>query len=140
MTAEAKSNIVAAKCPNCGVENPAGSRFCNRCGASLTPQPSAIDKLVEEYRRKLDSEPENAMVRYNLGLAYEYKGEDDLAVLELEKVREQCPDFADVEYHLASLYHKTGQKARAQQAARRALELEPSHEEARVLLDLLEKE
>jgi len=24
-----------ATCPNCGTANPAGSRFCNRCGASL---------------------------------------------------------------------------------------------------------
>ena len=131
-------------CPNCSAENPAGSRFCNRCGASLAPKAtaadSAIDRLVEEYRRKLDTEPENAMVRYNLGLAYEYRREDDLAILELEKVRQQCPDFADVEYHLAALYHRAGQKERARQAATRALELEPSHAEARALLDLLEKD
>lgn len=134
---------MTAKCPNCGVENAAGSRFCNRCGASLAPKAtatdSAIDRLIEEYRRKLDTEPGNAMVRYNLGLAYEYRGDDDLAILELEKVREQCPDFADVEYHLAALYHKMGEKERAQQAAERALEIEPSHEEARALLDLLKK-
>ncbi|HSC48904.1 MAG TPA: AAA family ATPase, partial [Gaiellaceae bacterium] len=33
-------------CPSCGHENPAGSRFCNACGAELVPEPSA-----REYRK-----------------------------------------------------------------------------------------
>jgi class 3 adenylate cyclase len=27
-------------CPTCGHENPAGSRFCNNCGAQLGTEPS----------------------------------------------------------------------------------------------------
>ena len=136
---ESKPSMMAVRCPNCGAENPPGSRFCNNCGATLTLEPSAVDRLIEEYRRKLDSDPGNAMTRYNLGLAYEYRGEHDLAILELEKVREQCPDFADVEYHLAGLYRKTGQNERAAQAVERALELGLSPEEAKALLDSLQE-
>jgi class 3 adenylate cyclase len=33
-------------CPSCGRENPAGSRFCNACGAELTQEPAA-----REYRK-----------------------------------------------------------------------------------------
>ena len=33
-------------CPSCGRENPDGSRFCNACGAELTPEPAA-----REYRK-----------------------------------------------------------------------------------------
>ncbi|MFQ6028435.1 MAG: AAA family ATPase, partial [Dehalococcoidia bacterium] len=33
-------------CTSCGQENPTGARFCNRCGAGLTPPPGQVIEPV----------------------------------------------------------------------------------------------
>ncbi|TMK91309.1 MAG: zinc ribbon domain-containing protein [Actinobacteria bacterium] len=37
-----------AACPNCGVENPDGARFCNACGS---PLPESTPTVAGEVRR-----------------------------------------------------------------------------------------
>jgi tetratricopeptide (TPR) repeat protein len=128
------------ECPNCGAENPEGARFCHQCGAILQPTDQAIDRMIEDYRREVDKNPSDAMARYNLGLAYRYKGMDDLAEMEWKRVRQLAPEFADVHYQLALLHRKRGNRDLARQSAEAALVAEPEHPRAKRLLGELSRE
>lgn len=44
-------------CPNCGHENPDGSRFCNDCGERLTPEP-VENQTTGTPEKTLEPEPE----------------------------------------------------------------------------------
>jgi tetratricopeptide (TPR) repeat protein len=132
---------MTVRCRSCDAEVPADSAFCPKCGArqQVGAQFETIDRLIEEYRRRLDDQPDDAGARFNLALAYKHKGLDDLALVELERLREQTADFADLEYELAALYAHGGQADKARKAAERALVIDPAHGGARRLLRLLER-
>jgi len=130
-------------CPHCNADNVQGARFCNQCGRSLAPgrqRPDlAIDAMIADYLRAVEKNPSDAMSRYNLGLAYRLKGLNSLAEAEWKRVRELSPDFADLEFQLALLYRERGDTEEARAAAAKALDIDPTHERARRLLDHLLK-
>jgi tetratricopeptide (TPR) repeat protein len=119
------------RCPRCRHENEPGANFCSQCGARLGAGTAVIDRMIEDFRRRLEDKPDDADARYNLGLAYRVKGQDELAIGELEQAREQSPDVADIEAELAEAYLRVGRTDEARRAAERALALEPGHERAR---------
>ena len=123
------------RCPRCQHENEPRANFCSKCGTRLGAGTAAIDRMIEDFRRRLEDAPEDADARYNLGLAYRVKGQDELAIIELEQARQQSPDVADIEAELAEAYHNLGRIEEARQAAERALALEPGHERAQRILD-----
>lgn len=124
-----------AECPSCGAEAPADTNFCGRCGASLRSQ--AIDQMIQDARRAVDSDPNDTSSRHNLALAYKLGGMDDLALREFTRVAELQPDFGDVHYEIALLQAKSGRTEDAVAALRRALEAEPDHARAQRMLEKL---
>jgi tetratricopeptide (TPR) repeat protein len=118
-------------CPRCRHENEAEANFCSRCGARLREGTAAIDRMIEDFRRRLEDDPDDADARYNLGLAFRVKGDDALAIVELEQARQQSPGVADIEAELAEAYRAVGRMEEARAAAQRALALDPEHERAR---------
>ncbi len=124
------------RCRTCDAEVAEGSAFCPKCGArqAVGIQLETVDRLIEDFRRRLDERPDDADARFNLALAYKHKGLDELALAELERLREQAPGLADLEYELAALHARRGAIAEARQAAQRALAIEPDHRAARSLL------
>ncbi len=120
------------KCPSCGRELSEEANFCDKCGASV--RSSAIDQMVEDARRTLSSDPDDAAARYNLAIAYKLRGMEELAVQELRRVAEQQPDFVDVHYELGLLHVKSGRTKEAIEALSRTVELDPGHERAERLL------
>jgi len=129
------------RCRSCDAEIAEGSAFCPTCGARQEAgiQFETVDRLMDDFRRRLDERPDDADARFNLALAYKHKGLDEMALAELERLREQAPDLADVEYELAALYARRGAIAEALQAARRALAIEPDHRAAQSLLQRLQR-
>ena len=125
-----------AGCPSCGADAPADANFCARCGASLRSQ--AIDQMIQDARRAVDSNPGDASGRHNLALACKLGGLDDLALQEFTRVTELLPDFGDAHYEIALLQVKSGHVEDAIAALRRALEAEPDHARAQRLLEKLE--
>jgi len=125
------------ECPNCGREVHEGMNFCGHCGASL--QSGAIDAMIEDARRTLSQNPDDASARYNLAIAYKLGGMLDLAVEEFERVAQLQPDFVDVHYETAVLHAKLGRRDKAAAALKKALDLDPHHGRAQQLLQRLQQ-
>ena len=123
------------KCPNCGQATAEEANFCAACGSSL--RSPAIDAMIEDARRALSSNPNDASARYNLGIAYKLGGMADLALQELCRVAEMESDFGDVHYEIGVLHAKSGRAEEAIAALTRAVELDPGHARAERLLERL---
>jgi len=124
------------RCRSCDAELPQGAAFCPQCGTGQEAgaEFETIDRMIEDYRRRLDQKPQDADARFNLALAYKHKRLDELAIAELERLRDQGVEFADLEYELGALYLRRRQSEQALQAAQRALAIEPDHRAAKQLL------
>jgi len=120
------------ECPNCGRQADEGANFCSYCGASL--RSLAIDRMIQEARRAVDQNPNDASARFNLALACKLGGLDELALEELGRVADLQPDFGDAHYQMALLHVKAGRLEQAIASLRRALEVEPDHTRAQQLL------
>lgn len=122
-------------CANCGREVQAEANTCAVCGASQ--RSSAIDSMIEDARRALTMDPDDADARNNLALAYKLGGRDELALQEFARVAEQQPDFSDAHYEIGLLQAKAGRTEEAICALGRALEVDPDHARAQRLLERL---
>ncbi len=126
-----------ANCTKCQRELSPGGSFCPHCGA--LGQLGAVSAMIEDARRALASDPDDAAARYNLAIAYKLGGVDDLALEELQRVAELQPDFADVYYEMGVIQAKLGKARDAVSSLNRALELEPAHARAKRLLGRLQR-
>ena len=63
-------------------------------------------KSVEHYKKVIEREPGNAVVRYNLGMVYLHTADLGLAEDELRKASELDPEMADAFYQLGALLLK----------------------------------
>lgn len=63
-------------------------------------------KSIEHYKKVLDREPGNAVVRYNLGMVYLHTGDLGPAEDELRRATELDPEMADAFYQLGALLLK----------------------------------
>jgi Tfp pilus assembly protein PilF len=70
-------------------------------------------------------------------LAYLQAHDEELAELELRRVFELEPSFADAYVRLAGIYLRQGKTEAAEGRLRKALEVEPDHAEAKRLLEQL---
>jgi len=130
------------RCRSCDAELPEGAAFCLKCGARQVAGETfeTIDRMIEDYRKRLDQKPDDADARFNLALAYKTKRLDDLAIHELERLRTQVSDFADLEYELGALYLRQGSRDQALNAAQRALAIDPEHHPAKHLLERINED
>jgi tetratricopeptide (TPR) repeat protein len=131
-------------CVNCGREIATDFSFCPYCGHLVQQAPEAQDtamgRIIDEARRALDRNPNDALARYNLALGYRMTGLRELALRELMRVAEQEPEYADAFYEIGAISAEEGRRDQAIPALRRALQLEPEHRKARRLLAKLEGE
>jgi tetratricopeptide (TPR) repeat protein len=129
------------RCSVCNKPLAPDANFCSGCGNRVTAgERSVFDEMIDDFRRTLEKEPDDVDARHNLALCYLRAGQDDLALIELERVRAALPDFADVYYHLAGIHHRRGDDGRARELLDAALEIEPSHAEAKHLRNELSSE
>src|SRR5947207_4547275 len=61
-------------CPGCGAENPAGQSFCNSCGARLNSAPAVEEPFLSATQPEADGERKQVTV-----LFADVKGSMDLA-------------------------------------------------------------
>jgi tetratricopeptide (TPR) repeat protein len=126
------------RCPSCHKALPPAASFCDGCGARVvTGERTVLDDMIDDFRRALDRDPDDVDARHNLALCYLRARQDDLALIELERVRTALPDFADAYYHLARIHHRRGDHHRAREMLDAALEIEPNHAEAKRLREQL---
>jgi tetratricopeptide (TPR) repeat protein len=93
--------------------------------------------MIQDARRAVDSNPDDAAARHNLALAYKLGGMEELALHEFARVTELQPDFGDAYYEMALIQVRSGQREQALATLRRALAAEPGHSRAQRLLERL---
>jgi len=111
--------------------NDAESRYqlglaCNEAGD--------LDQARRELEKAVQLNPGHAAAWYNLGLAQNASGQPDAAVATLLRAEAAEPRDAQVPYARATILALLGQRKEAATAARRALEINPAHVEAKQLL------
>jgi arylsulfatase A-like enzyme/Tfp pilus assembly protein PilF len=99
---------------------------------------------IEEYDRALEIAPKFFKAQFNLGKLYASMGDIDRARDQWQGSIESNPDFVQGRYYLAKLLMDTGgDLGRAEELARKGIELDPKHEEGPlgyyVLADLLSR-
>jgi len=132
------------KCPVCGKECREEDNFCSNCGTRLKlPKEErgleSLDRMIEDFRRKLEDNPKNPDIYYNLALAFSMKGEDEIAMTQLRNVLAIDPDFSDALLLLGKLCLKHRLWDEAKKYLKRFIELEPDREDIKEILKKLEK-
>lgn len=70
-------------------------------------------KEIKQLKARVESEPDNPALHFNLGAAYEKAGRTEDAIREFEGTLKGNPNSAEAHYNLASLYESLnkGEKA-----------------------------
>lgn len=101
---------------------------------------SLMDKQYTEALKNLlqanQLDPENSDILNNLGMAYYFKGEKDLAVRTLKNSLKINPDNSDAKVNLASIHFKDGQLADAEKMYKEVLKDLTYDKQARTLYNL----
>lgn len=93
------------------------------------------DEITALLKEAAELFPDDANNHYKLGLIYEFRKDYDNAVAAYKKTSELKPDHARALNALGRLYMKTGKISEAKEALEAAKRIDPSLEEASVLLN-----
>ena len=96
-----------------------------------------LDQARKELETAVRLNPRHASAWYNLGLAQNALGQPDAAIESLLRGETAEPREARIPYARATVLARLGQRKAAAAAARRALEIDPTHADARQLLEQL---
>jgi Flp pilus assembly protein TadD len=91
-------------------------------------------EAVEAYRRYLATDPQNADVLYNLGLALQNLSQFDEAIVCYTQAINLRPAFPSPYFNRGNIFAALGRQEEAIASYRRSLELEPDHDRARLHL------
>jgi arylsulfatase A-like enzyme/Flp pilus assembly protein TadD len=110
----------------------------------LYEQRGDVRPAIEQYERALELAPKFFKAQFNLGKLYAAMGDVEKARQQWEGSIESKPDFIQGRYYLAKLLMDTGgDLGRAEELARKGIELDPEHEEGPlgyyVLADVLNR-
>lgn len=94
-----------------------------------------LDKAIECYHSAIKLNPYIPEIYYNLGAAYQSKGLADMAIEEYKTAARLRPGWAMPYYKLGYISLERGDLQGARRELAKALQIEPSHQEARKLLD-----
>jgi predicted Zn-dependent protease len=94
-------------------------------------------KAIEELNTELRSHPENAQARLELGETLLKLNQYHKAAEELLVAGKQAPQMPAIQFALAKAYKADGQTARALEAARKCIELDPRFADGHYLLGQL---
>lgn len=96
-----------------------------------------LNQARQELENAVQLNPRHAAAWYNLGLAQNGAGQPEAAIESLLRGETAEPRDARIPYARATIHARLGQNKLAVQAARRVLEMNPGHAEARQLLQQL---
>jgi arylsulfatase A-like enzyme/Flp pilus assembly protein TadD len=91
-------------------------------------------RAVAPLRKAIELQPDVMLAHYELGVALYETGELKSAAGEFEIVAQRMPKWADARYSLASVYARISRVPDAVRELKAALELEPAHGRANLLL------
>lgn len=99
-----------------------------------------LDGASAEYQKALETEPDNALALYNLGLIAQNAGSNDEAEERYRAAVASDPDYEPAVFNLAIVRKAAGDNAEAEQLYRRAIDLNPGDAGANLNLGLLLRE
>ncbi|HEY0875435.1 MAG TPA: tetratricopeptide repeat protein [Vicinamibacterales bacterium] len=102
-----------------------------------TPTNPNVEAAVSHSTAAVHLDPDDAQVRYNLGLALHLSGAGDRALAEYHEALRLEPGHAKARNNLASLLASMGRHEEAVEQYRSALQFDPSNVEARQNLGML---
>jgi len=94
-----------------------------------------FDEAVKYYNKMLELEPSNVIARGLLGLALAGQGKADEAIEQFRIVLSKRPDDVEMYCNVGILLEQQGRTDEAIKEYRRAIEVNPSYDKARSLLD-----
>ena len=80
-------------------------------------------KEIEKLKEQITSDPNSAELRYKLGLAYYFDGQNDRAIEAYNQALQLRPDYADAYSQLGATYNSIGQPEKAIEALKQSLAL-----------------
>lgn len=90
--------------------------------------------IVDEYRLLVDRNPENATLRYNLGVFHHERNELDAAAEEYKRVIRLDPAHGYAHYNLGLIYQRKGMRSAALREFKLALHFRPGYHRAHYAL------
>lgn len=96
-----------------------------------------LDQAVKALQEAVRLDPDYGRAWYNLGLGYSAQEKPEAALQALARAEELLPGTPEVPYARATILLRLGRQEEAREAARRMLRIDPSHPQARHLLELL---
>jgi tetratricopeptide (TPR) repeat protein len=96
-----------------------------------------VDQTIKAIEQTVKLDPQHARAWYNLGLARNGKGDASGAIEALRKAEAASTGDASIPYARATIHLRMGQKEEAQEAAVRALQIDPQNQDAMQLLRVL---
>lgn len=100
-----------------------------------------IEKSIIAFKKSLEVNPGSSDAHFGLAIAYFRRGSaDKLAEEEFLKTIDVDPKHIDARLYLSILYADSGEIEKAGQQLRKILQIDPTNERARNLLEKIEKE
>jgi predicted CXXCH cytochrome family protein len=112
---------------------PREAEYAFKLGLALN-EVGKVPEACEALTRATRLDPQFARAWYNLGLAQHALGQAEAALESLSRAESLDQDSPQPPYARATILAQLGRTAEARNAARRALELQPTHAEAAALL------
>jgi Flp pilus assembly protein TadD len=89
-----------------------------------------VNGAITHYQQALQIEPDNVLVRNNLGYALLQEGKVDEAISQYQRVVQITPNFAEAHYKLANALIQKGRVDEAITQFQLALQIKPDYAEA----------
>ncbi|MCX6358054.1 MAG: tetratricopeptide repeat protein [Candidatus Aureabacteria bacterium] len=96
--------------------------------------------LLEGYRALVAKNPDNAILRYNLGVFYQQRGELDAAIGEYKEALARDPSLSVAHYNLGLAYQQKGMRSAALREYLLAIHYDPHYYRASYVLGRLYEE
>ncbi len=97
------------------------------------------DAAISTYKTAVELNPSSPLVHYHLGMAYREKKEFEKAVVELKQAVAAQEDYKEAYFLLGETFVVLNDAENAKKAYEKVLEIEPSHERARLALEKLKQ-
>lgn len=98
-----------------------------------------INKALEYLENAVKLQEENARFKYVYAIALNTAGKNDEAITLLNKAYHLSPNDIEILFALATMYRDIGDIPRSQDYTERILELQPENQQARALLESLQR-
>ena len=90
----------------------------------------ADESAVKQYQKIIETNPNDAEARYNIGAIYYSEKKYDESKVQLQKAIEIYPDFSEAYYGLGLVYYAEANYDKAIEAFSKAIQIDPRNYEA----------